>query len=135
MTNLDRDWTANDIRLLYGLRWQIELVFKAWKSYLEIETGDYWRRERVFCQLLATLIGAVLCQQTFALIRWIDNLESSQFRSIVILRRHLQDLYRSIRRDWYGLLAWATRLRKNLLKLARQQNLETAPSTLYKLMD
>lgn len=135
LTNLDPTWTANDIRLLYGVRWQIELIFKAWKSYLEIETGDYWRRERVFCQLLATLIAAVLCQQTFALVRWADNLESSHFRTIDRLRRKLQDLYRVIRRDWYGLMAWATQLRKELLKFSRQQNLETAPSTLYTLMD
>lgn len=135
VTNLASDWTPDDIRLLFGIRWQIELVFKTWKSYLEIETGDYWRRERVFCQLLATLIGSVLCQQTFALVRWGNSLETSPFRTIDRLRRKLQDLYRVIRRDWYGLTAWATRLRKELLKFARQQNLESRPSTLYKLMN
>ena len=135
LTNLADDWSSDDIALLYGVRWQIELIFKTWKSYLTIETGDYWRRERVFCQLLATLIGAVLCQITFAHVRWVKGLETSLFRSVDILRRKLSDLYHVIRRDWYGLQAWATRLRKTLLKLARQQNLETAPSTLYTLMN
>ncbi len=135
LTNLDPTWTVNDICLLYGIRWQIELVFKSWKSYLEIETGDFWRREPVFCQLLATLIAATLCQQTFALVRWIHHLETSHFRTIDRLRRKLQDLYRVIRRDWYGLTAWATQLRTELLKFARQQNLETHPSTLYTLMN
>ncbi len=134
IANLSADWTADDIRLLFGIRWQIELIFKSWKSYLNIETGDYWRRERVFCQLLVTLIGAVLSQQSFALLRWLNSLETSLFRTIDRLRRHLQDLYRVIRHDWYGLDAWATRLRKALLKLARQQTLETAPSTLYRLI-
>lgn len=135
VTNLDASWTVEDIFTLYGVRWQIELIFKGWKSYLEIEPIGYWRRERIFAQLLATLIGAVLCQTTFALVRWVEQAETSAFRTIVVLKRRITRLCRVIRRQWYGLAAWARDLRQALLRLARQQNLKTSPSTLYRLMD
>jgi hypothetical protein len=36
VSNLATDWTVEDIFKLYPVRWQVELVFKSWKSYLTL---------------------------------------------------------------------------------------------------
>lgn len=41
---------------IYKLRWQIEIIFKAWKSVVEIHRTKNLRKERFECQLLAKMI-------------------------------------------------------------------------------
>jgi hypothetical protein len=46
--------------VLSGVRWQVELLFKLWKSYLRV---DEWRSQnpwRILCEIYAKLIGAVM---------------------------------------------------------------------------
>ena len=53
-------------RVLYGMRWQIERLFRVWKETLKV---DEWRTnnpERIRCEILAKLIGAVLVHQLTA---------------------------------------------------------------------
>lgn len=44
----------------YGLRWQVELIFKAWKSNLKIHKIKAMKKERMECQLLAKFIWILL---------------------------------------------------------------------------
>ncbi len=50
------------IGLLYALRWQIELMFKLWKSEVKIASVSGFRKERVLCEIYAKLIGIILFQ-------------------------------------------------------------------------
>jgi hypothetical protein len=50
------------ICLLYALRWQVELVFKLWKSHMKVHCIMGYRKERVLVELYAKLIGLVLFQ-------------------------------------------------------------------------
>lgn len=134
ITNLTADWTAQQIMDLYRVRWQIELVFKAWKSYLDLTDFGYWRTERILCQLYATLIAAVLCQSAFATVRYIQS-EASLFKAFRIIRRRISKLLEIIRRNWWGVITWSRQLKQALLKFGQQQNLETVPSTLHRLMN
>lgn len=46
--------------VLSGVRWQVELLFKLWKSHLQV---DEWRSQnpwRILCEIYAKLIGAVM---------------------------------------------------------------------------
>ena len=52
-------------RKTYYLRWQIELVFKTWKSFFEINQVKKVKKERMECQLLAKLIWIVLNWRLF----------------------------------------------------------------------
>ena len=134
ISNLPTMWTAQQILDLYRVRWQIELLFKAWKSYLDVAVFGYWRAERVLCQLFASLIGAVLCQTSFAIVRF-NTHEASLFKTVRMIRRQVIHLFKIIRHNWRGLYGWARNLYQVLLKFAQQQNLETAPSTLRRLIN
>lgn len=61
ITNVDRlILPTTAIRKVYSLRWQIELVFKTWKSFLEIDKLKKVKKERFECQLLAKLLWVLL---------------------------------------------------------------------------
>lgn len=60
ITNLPDQYQGVQIKNLYRLRWQIELLFKAWKSILGMQKlGDY-NTTRVMCELYARLILALI---------------------------------------------------------------------------
>ncbi len=52
--------TLEQVALLYALRWQVELVFKLWKSQMRLDHIAGVRKERVQVELYAKLIGLVL---------------------------------------------------------------------------
>lgn len=57
VTNVKQDiLTSDKIKQIYGLRWQIELTFKVWKSQGKINAVKEMKIERFECQLMAKLI-------------------------------------------------------------------------------
>ncbi len=65
LTNLPQEsFDGQQVYELYSLRWQIELLFKAWKSVFDLEKVKEMKKERFECHLYGTLI-AILVTQTF----------------------------------------------------------------------
>lgn len=60
ITNLSEEYTPSAIFTIYRLRWQIELIFKTWKSILKIHKINTKRECRVYCEIYGKLIIAVL---------------------------------------------------------------------------
>lgn len=62
VTNLSEEDLPNEmVRSLYRLRWQVELVFKVWKSLAKIDqTKKDVKRERLECHLYGKLIWVFL---------------------------------------------------------------------------
>jgi hypothetical protein len=50
---------------LYRVRWQIELVFKSWKSSFHVDKIQRMKKERFLSLLMAKLILATICLQVF----------------------------------------------------------------------
>jgi hypothetical protein len=66
ITNIDKQILSTEkIRRCYYLRWQIELVFKTWKSFFEISKLKKVKKERFECQLLAKLLWVLLNWRLF----------------------------------------------------------------------
>lgn len=79
----------------YGLRWQIELVFKLWKSQAGLNRLATLRKERALCEVYAKLIGIVLTHFLVAPLRFLLIEQRVQI-SPVIARQILQDRAKTI---------------------------------------
>jgi len=58
-------FNAEAIIQLYRLRWQIELIFKSWKSLLNIHQVKAVKKDRFECQLLARFIWILINWKIF----------------------------------------------------------------------
>lgn len=57
ITNVPAEWISSEnVRKLYRLRWQIELRFKAWKSFYHLDAVKKMQRYRFECYLYAILL-------------------------------------------------------------------------------
>ena len=84
------------IPLLYRVRWQIELVFKLWKSYCGLRQVAKLRKERILTELYARLIGIVLTHFLVAPIRMPLATQTNREISPVQVRKIFQRFARSI---------------------------------------
>ncbi|PGC44394.1 IS4 family transposase, partial [Bacillus toyonensis] len=65
MTNIPTEWVPKEkIYDLYSLRWQIELLFKIWKSWFQIHRCKSIKQEPLECHLYGQLISILLCSST-----------------------------------------------------------------------
>ena len=66
ITNVPEDkLPASAIKKTYGLRWQIELFFKIWKSQANIDDVKEMKLHRFECQLIAKLIWLIIHWKIF----------------------------------------------------------------------
>lgn len=74
ITNAENDKiTAKMIQKVYGLRWQIELIFKIWKSQAKVNRIKEMKIHRFECQLLAQLIWLMLHWKLFRYVsHWLN---------------------------------------------------------------
>ncbi len=67
ITNVPESWLPLDmVRALYTLRWQIELLFKQFKSILRVHQSMTGNIHRLRCELYGKLITAVWVQRLHA---------------------------------------------------------------------
>jgi hypothetical protein len=128
--------SIEQVALLYRVRWQIELVFKLWKSYGSLQRTQTWRRERILYELYAKMIGLVLTQ--FLLSPWrmpagaTANLELSMFKFRDILQDFAKELMRSLP-VWTDLLATLTRLNRRIERFGFKQKRLKQPNICHAL--
>ena len=66
-TNVPRRWLPLEmVRMLYAVRWQIELLFKQLKSILRVHQSDTGNEHRLRCELYGKLIGAIIIHRIHA---------------------------------------------------------------------
>lgn len=119
--------TAAQVVMLYSIRWQIELIFKMWKSACALDRVAGWRCERVLSELYAKLIGTVVMQFLLAPYRDRER-EVSAVKVVRLIQHHVKRVIESIR-DLEQLTATiqnlVDRFLTNGLKDKRQKRLTT----------
>jgi hypothetical protein len=87
VTNIPACWLpAHQAYRLYGLRWQIELLFKQLKSVLRIHQSNTAREDRLRCELYGKLLMAVLVHRVHAAFQ--GDLWNSQRRELSFDKLH-----------------------------------------------
>lgn len=77
--------------VLARLRWQVEIVFKLWKSHLKI---DEWRTHnpwRILCEVYAKLLGALLQHWILVTTGW-DQPDRSLVKATRLIRSYIRSL-------------------------------------------
>lgn len=86
ITNLPEKFNFDLLYTVYRLRWQIELLFKTWKSILKIHYIRAAKEPRVLCQVYGKLIIATLS----GIIYWNAQLHSGYNLSTHKVLQHLK---------------------------------------------
>lgn len=128
--------SIEQVALLYRVRWQIELVFKLWKSYAGLQRTQTLRRERILYELYAKMIGLVVTQFFLAPWRMPDGPAANREASMFKVRDLLQDFAKALMRAlpvWTELLAVLTRLNRRIERLGFKQKRTKQPNIYYAL--
>ena len=103
----------------YRIRWQIELIFKLWKSYCGLNHILAWRKERVLTELYAKMIGIVIVHFLLAPLRIPDEIWSEREVSNVRFKQVLARFARSFKQCLSDVVALAKTLDDFILHVER----------------
>lgn len=101
ITNTSPEEVPTDyVHSLYSLRWQIEILFKTWKSFFEIDECKTIKKERLECHLYGQLIGILLCSSTMFQMRQLllkkKKQELSEYKAIYMIKDYFPLLFQAI---------------------------------------
>jgi hypothetical protein len=116
---------------LYRVRWQIELIFKVWKSEAQLDRVAGRRRPRVLCELYAKLIGVIITHVLSAPCRWLKR-ELSLTKAYQCFQRLALQFAQSLK-DLPKLAEALTLLQERWAKFALKDKRKTRVSSLEEL--
>jgi hypothetical protein len=128
ITNLSAEqFTIAEICVLYRVRWQIELVFKRWKSLVGLSRSRGHRPYRVLCETYAKLLGC-LVQHWGSLLHGGPLSAISAYRRAKRVKRFANQIADALM-DLGKLLRVLEELAARLRGLSRQEKRRRSPST------
>ena len=83
--------TLEEALVLARVRWQIELLFKLWKSHGQLDTWRTKRPERILCEVYAKLLAMVL-QQWMLIVGCWEYADRSLTKAAQVIRDHAVEL-------------------------------------------
>jgi hypothetical protein len=128
-TNLPQTYRMETLFTLYRIRWQIELVFKTWKSILAIHKIRSAKLERLMCEIYGKLILAALSSMITA------KAETKLDTTVISLHRAMQHL-RAVATQWAFaimqggsvLVAFITKQTSEIARLCRKHRQKNKPT-------
>lgn len=123
---------VEEVRVLSRVRWQIELLFKRWKSYVALERSRSQNPWRILCEVYAKLL-VVLIQHWFLLATCWSLPDRSLAKATIALRKFVVSLALVLHKPkaFQNLL---TRISLFLAKNCRLNKRRKRPSTTQLLM-
>ncbi|WP_028777532.1 IS4 family transposase [Shimazuella kribbensis] len=127
ITNIAWDIVPKEhIHPLYSLRWQIEIVFKTWKSFFQIDRCKNVKRERLECHLYGQLIAILICSSTLFQMRVIllrkSRMEVSEYKAFYIIQTYLPLFHQAIQKNTQAYAKILLRLFHQLKKNGRKSH-------------
>jgi Transposase DDE domain len=130
VTNVPSDWLSpHQVMLVYRVRWQVELIFKLWKSQAQLDVVSNCRLERVMCQFYARLLGIILFHWSVAPSRILPVGEISLPKAFAVFQRHALRFIDVMRRQGRGLATLLQRITDDFQQFALKTNRRKSPST------
>ncbi|HDR6248376.1 TPA: IS4 family transposase [Bacillus cereus] len=110
----------------YSLRWQIEIIFKTWKSLFQIHQWQNIKQERLECHVYGRLIAIFLCSSTMFKMRQLllqkKKRELSEYKAIGMIQDHLFLLFQAIQKNTQAITKIFIRLFTLLKKNGRKSH-------------
>ena len=129
----DSIWSTQEVPLIYSLRWQIELLFKLFKSQACLDFVPPCRPQRLLCQLYAHLLGVLIFQWLAAPYRWFAQRELSLPKAFRLFQRYAVPLGQAIGSPTH-LWAVLVRLIEDFQRFALKDKRKKSPSSLARLL-
>lgn len=125
ITNIPSEYPSKEqVYDFYSLRWQIELIFKIWKSFFRIHHYNSIKLERLEFHLYGQLISILLCSSTLfqrsQLLHIKKKRELSEYKAIYIIKDYFPLIYHSLQKDIKELTKIFSRLFNLLQKNGRK---------------
>jgi hypothetical protein len=115
---------------VYGVRWQVELVFKLFKSDAKLETINATEGNRVKCEFYAKLIALLIFNRVSQLV---EGFASEPISAVKLWRRMRDDAQEWLCLLGQGTAAAVSELLKFLTRYAKTSSRKKYPSTLQRL--
>ncbi|PGD75826.1 IS4 family transposase [Bacillus wiedmannii] len=138
MTNASTDIVPmGQVHDWYSLRWQIEILFKTWKSFFHIHHCKKIKRERLECHLYGQLIAILLCSSTMFQMRQLllmkKKRELSEYKAIYMIKDYFLLIYQAIQKNTQELSKILIRL-FNLLQQNGRKSHRYEKKTLFDIL-
>lgn len=136
ITNVPAEYlTLEQVVLVYGIRWQIELLFKVCKSQAELDHVRSWSAARVQCQLYARLLGVIIFQWLVSPYRFTQRGELSLSKAFGVMQRYSLALLEGLTGRKRGLSSVLEAMALDFLRFAQKNSRKKSPSSYQRLLD